>query len=432
MTLPEDHALRFQLNDEVHARPPEAMAAPLRVSYLVLLTDWPARPEDGDPVRALAEHFGIAAPEPGSNHFSADVGPLRIKWERHTEFSRFTLIAPDDDGAPFRRPVIGELPDDWLAGLPGKTLFAAHVAFLPDSEDWADHQAISQRLFDGNVLIGAPISGGRGTALTDFRIHQDGYSRILVLDNGMPPFQAGRMIQRLLEIETYRMMALLAFPVARQLSPALIGHEGELAEITTVMADAGEQDEPTLLDRLTGLQAAIESRHSGTHYRFSAAAAYYELVKRRIEELREDRIQGLQGFSEFTERRLAPAMNTCQAVALRQESLSFRVARVTQLLSTRVDVTRERQNQAVLESMNRRAKLQLRLQQTVEGLSAAAITYYIVGLVGYAAKSLAAGGIAVNPDVAMGISIPIVGILVALGVRRVRKEVMHREDDERP
>ncbi len=99
-------------------------------------------------------------------------------------------------------------------------------------------------------------------------------------------------------------------------------------------------------------------------------------------------------------------MNTCRAAAARQESLSQRVARATQLLSTRVDVTREKQNQAVLESMNRRAAAQLRLQQTVEGLSVAAITYYIVGLVGYAAKGAKAAGLAVSPDLAMAVSIP--------------------------
>jgi uncharacterized membrane-anchored protein len=144
-------------------------------------------------------------------------------------------------------------------------------------------------------------------------------------------------------------------------------------------------------------------------------------VQRRIEELREQRIQGLQTFREFTERRLAPAMNTCRAAAARQESLSQRVARATQLLSTRVDVSREKQNQAVLESMNRRAAAQLRLQQTVEGLSVAAITYYIVGLVGYAAKGAKSAGLAVNPDLAMALSIPVVLLLGVWGLRRVRK-----------
>jgi uncharacterized membrane-anchored protein len=225
------------------------------------------------------------------------------------------------------------------------------------------------------------------------------------------------------EIETYRMMALLALPVAHQLSPFLSQAERELSEITTMLAGATESDEPVLLDRLTRLEADIEQREAQNAYRFGAAGAYYELVHRRILELREIRIQGLQTFQEFTERRLAPAMNACRAAAARQESLSRRVSRVTQLLSTRVDVSREKQNQAVLESMNRRAAAQLRLQQTVEGLAVAAITYYIVGLVGYAAKGAHAAGPGLSPEIAMGVSIPIVAGLTAWGIHRVRKAV---------
>jgi uncharacterized membrane-anchored protein len=231
-------------------------------------------------------------------------------------------------------------------------------------------------------------------------------------------------VQRLVEIDTYRMLALLALPVAQQLAPVLTRYERDLAAITTALTDAREADEPALLDRLTRLEAAIDSGEADSHYRFSAASAYHELVLRRIEDLREERFPGLQTFGEFTGRRLAPAMNTCRATAARQGSLSERVARATQLLSTRVDLDRSRQNQAVLEQMNRRAKLQLRLQQTVEGLSVAAITYYIVGLTGYAAKGLNALGVRLNPDLAMGASIPIVLAVTALGVRRVRRMVV--------
>jgi uncharacterized membrane-anchored protein len=230
-------------------------------------------------------------------------------------------------------------------------------------------------------------------------------------------------MQRLLEIDTYRLMALLALPVAQSLTPWLNAAERELAQITTALVDSDESTEPELLERLTRLEAEIESRESAHHYRFTAATAYYELAQRRIDELREVRIQGLPTFREFTERRLAPAMNTCRSVSARLESLSQRVARATQLLSTRVDVARERQNQQVLESMNRRAEAQLRLQQTVEGLSAAAITYYVVGLVGYAAKGAKALGWNVDVELAMALSIPLVALAALLGVRHVRKVV---------
>jgi uncharacterized membrane-anchored protein len=423
MQLPPDHPQRAELNDEVHARPPEALVAPLRVSLLAVFPDPVQRERELEYLGALIDRFGGARPAPGATHCSVDLGPFRLKWERHTEFSRYLFIASGASDDPFATPAIAAVPADWVAGLSGQTIVAAHVALVRASSEPLDHESIAARLFGGNSLVGATIAGGSGVALTDFRIGADGFSRFYLIDRGMTPRQCGRMLQRLLEIDTYRIMALLAFPIARQLGPFLTQSERELAEITAALTQAQEKDEALLLDRLTQLEAQIESRESKHAYRFDAADAYYELVRRRIAELREDRIQGLQTFLEFTERRLAPAMSTCRAIAGRMRALSERVARVTQLLSTRVDITRERQNQAVLESMNRRAKLQLRLQQTVEGLSVAAVTYYISGLAGYLAKGLKTAGVPVEPDIVVAVSIPIIAMLAALTVRRIRRVV---------
>lgn len=421
MRIPSDHPLRITLNDEAHARPPEVLAAPLRLTFLALYSDASQREREWEHVCTLARRFGVTPPAQAS-HYSADLGPFRVTWERHTEFTRYMFVAAGQGDDPFESTALQLVPADWLADLPGQTMVATHVALLPVSTGAADPEALSGRHFAGNVLVGAGTGGGYAIGLTDFRI-RDGFGRLLVLDQGMTPRQAGRMVQRLLEIDTYRLMALLALPVAYQLTPWLTTAERELAQITAQLVESQEVDEPVLLDRLTRLEAEIESRESEHHYRFTAAAAYYELVQRRIAELRETRIQGLQTFQEFTERRLAPAMNTCRSVSARLESISQRVARATQLLSTRVDISRERQNQQVLESMNRRAAAQLRLQQTVEGLSAAAITYYVVGIVGYAAKGLHSAGWPVNVELAMAISIPIVALAAILGVRHVRKVV---------
>jgi uncharacterized membrane-anchored protein len=428
VTRPRNHPQRIELNDEVHARPQEPLLAPLRLSYLVMLCDFPQRAQAWQAVRSLAEQFGVPPPAANASYFSADFGPFRLRCEAHTEFMRYTFMVTDPacSGLPadgFTRSAIDAVPSDWVVALPGQVMVAAHAVLVDAADEDIDVRSLAGRFFEGNLLVGARIAGVAGTALTDFRIHADGFSRLLVLDHGMNAFQAGRMVQHLLEIDTYRIMALLALPVARELTPFLTQRERELAAVTTALVSAGELDEPVLLERLTRLQAEIESRHSDSLYRFSAADAYYDLVQQRIVELREDRIQGLQTFREFTERRLAPAMNTCRSVAARQESLSQRVAQATQLLSTRVDVSRERQNQALLASMNRRASLQLRLQSTVEGLSIAAVTYYIVGLVGHAAEGLHAMGMAVVPDIAMAISIPIVGVLVAFGLHRTKRMV---------
>jgi uncharacterized membrane-anchored protein len=122
-------------------------------------------------------------------------------------------------------------------------------------------------------------------------------------------------------------------------------------------------------------------------------------------------------------------MHTCRAVAARLDSLSQRVARANQLLATRVDITRERQNQSLLESMNRRARQQLRLQQTVEGLSVAAVTYYVVGLLGYAAKGAKAAGLGLDAEITMAAGIPFVALLVAFAVHKARK-VVHQTGKE--
>jgi len=428
MTLPDNHAQRFQLNDEVHARPPEALEAPTAITYLALYSA-EQRGEDHRAICDLAAQHNVTPPAEGVSHYSEDFGAFRLKWERHTEFSRIKVIVPKPDGAPFERNAIDALPADWVANLPGQTLVATHVLLLPVPQKAIDPEALSKEAFSENWLIGSEIGGGAASAYTDFRIHSDGFSRLIVYDRGLKPRQAGRTVQRILEIDTYRMMALLAFPVARDLTPKLSTQERELAQIANAMTGDVTVEEPLLLDRLTGLQAQIESGHAETDYRFAAARAYFDLVKRRINDLREERLTGLQTFAEFVERRLQPAMHTCDAVATRQEELSRRVARATQLLSTRVAVAREQQSQQVLESMARRAKLQLRLQQTVEGLSVAAVTYYVVGLVGYLGKALEAIGLPVSAPIMMGIAIPVVAGLVWYGVHRVREAVTRDEGD---
>ena len=422
--LPRDHPQRLVLNNEVHARPSEILSAPLCLSYVALFAEGEVRAQGWRCVQDLAERFGLAPPDDDANHFSADLGPFRIKCERHTEFLRFKFITEgDDDHDSFAVPVMNAVPDDWLAALPGQVIVAANVVLLRTSEAVPDVERIATQFFDGNVLVGATISAGAAFAFTDFRIHAGGFSRFLVLDRTLTPRQGGRAVQRLLEIDTYRVLALMALPVAQALTPILAAGERELAEITRLLVEAKEVDEPLLFERLTRLEAEIESEQSRNLYRFSASAAYETLVHRRIAELREERLPGLQTFREFIERRFLPAMDTCRSSAASQESLSQRLARVTQLLSTRVDITREGQTQQVLASLDRRAKLQLQLQETVEGLSIAAISYYIVGLVGYLAKGARAGGFPIEPDVVMAISIPIVILLITFGLRSIRRRV---------
>ena len=419
--LPRNHPARIELNDELHARPPEALVPPCSISFLALCVRDIEKGQAWAHLCDLAKRFNVTPPDEAASHFSAPFGPFRLKWEQHSEYIRYKFIV--DGSFTFLEPAIGKVPKDWLEGLPGQTLVARNILFTSGEPAAPDFDKISERHFGGNTLVGSLVAGGNARAYTDLRIHPDGFGRLLVENLSLTPRQAGRTIQRMVEIDTYRMLALLALPLARELSPFLAESERELVQITSSMVNVGIAGEPALLERLMTLEAAIESQDSRSHYRFSAAAAYYGLVQRRIAELREQRIEGLQLFDEFMERRLAPAMSTCAAASATLKALSSRVSSVTQLLSTKVNIALEQQNQGVLASMNRRAKLQLRLQQTVEGLSVAAITYYITGLVGYGVKAVKAAGVHLDTDLVIGGSIPVIAAIVAFGLHRFRASV---------
>ena len=431
--LPPDHPDRAQLAAEVHARPPEPLAAPSRASYVAVRVEDENRAAELAHIAALCARHGLPPPGGAGTQWAANLGPLRFKWERHGEFSSYTFFAAGLTDAPFAAPAAGLLPAGWLAAVPGQTVFAAHArlatalpdrppaaggpAGVPPAEELAAH-------FGANVVVGAGIGDGAGLAFTDFMIHGDGFARFLLIDREMTARQAGRMLQRLFEIEAYRMMALLALPVARGLWPRLLQVERTLADLTARIAinpaDPGRHDE-ALLQALMALAAEVESALAASQSRFGASRAYHALVTTRIAELREQRIRGLQTIDEFMARRLSPAMATCATVSQRLHDLSERVAQASSLLSTRVDIARRQQNQALLVATAHRAKLQLRLQQTVEGLSLAAIVYYLTGLVGYGAKALKAAGLPLSTDLVTGASVPLLALGTWWVLRRIHQ-----------
>lgn len=434
MRLPANHPLRYSLSNEIHARPPPELIAPERLSYIAIqyLVDAAATASIDDLAR-LCVMWGVPSPTPDVTHFNVEHSNIRLKWERHTEFVTYTFSRRGEFERPFEMPVITGVNEEWLATVSGELMVAIHLAVQPNHGFVPDLQDVV-REFDDNYLVGAKVAGGNAIVLTDFIIHADQFGRMLVMDTKLGKRQAGRTVQRLLEIETYRMMALLSLPVAWRTGAMLRPAERELDEITTLMAGSSAAtnvvdttvDEPALLMRLTKLAATVESEIASNSFRFGATRAYYEITKRRIAELREERLAGVQTIDEFMSRRLAPAMATCASAEKRLLDLSERIARACDLLRTRVDIEREQQNQVLLASMNKRAKLQLRLQQTVEGLSIAAITYYVVSLVAYAVKALKQGGLNLSVEIITGVAIPIVALIIWLGVKRMHKSVHRR------
>ncbi len=422
--FPPNHAERYAMAEEVHARPPETVQSPARASYIAVLIDADDRARELAHLDSLCQRHAIPGPPAGATHFRAQLGALRLKWERHGEFSGYLIVAPGA-ARPFTEPAALLMPAEWLSAVQGKTIAATHVDIAAGDGIGTDAAALAD-LFGGQGVAGSAIAEGAGAVFTDFRLHDDGFSRWLVLDRGLTPGQAGRTLQRLVEIEAYRSLTLLALPIARRQTPRMLAIERELAMLTDGLAQGQGHDED-LLHELTRLAAEVESGLAASQFRFGACRAYFELVTRRIAEMRESRLPGLQTIEEFMARRFTPAVATCQTAEQRLHGLSERIARASALLSTRVDIARERQNQALLASMDRRARLQLRLQQTVEGLSVAAIVYYMAGLVGYLAKGIKAGGWRFEPDLIVGIAVPALAVVAFMAVRRARRHAAERE-----
>jgi uncharacterized membrane-anchored protein len=422
--LPE-HPQRRPLNDEVHARPPVRLLGPHRIVFLAIRHAPADRAAHREAIRGIAAARGDSPPP--ADHAILRLDPkLRLKWEGHAEFSSYTFFLEGEHRVP---PADVLDRAGWAAvakELPGELFVAATIELSRGVGDTPPPDAYQTT---ADTVVGGALAEGRGWAYTDLRIREDGFTHFLILARAdMGVGQAGRMVQRLLEIETYRMMALAAFPLARESLPELAAMEKELGRIVERIAGATTADETKLLDDLTNLAAHVERLQNDTSFRFQASDAYDALVKRRIAELREVRIPGLQTIEEFMQRRLAPAMATCRSTARRLDNLAARVSRASALLRTRVDIAREQQNQLILAAMNRRSRLQLKLQQAVEGLSVVVITYYGSSLVGLMAKALKSLGAPVNPELAAAVSVPFIALAVFLAARGVRRSLLGGSD----
>lgn len=415
--------LRIELNWELHGRPAFRVSAPARISHFAFLSGEGGEGADRRHLRQLCDRYGVPAAPAGGRHHMADFGPFFLKWERHTEFTSYTIMVKGGRDVPFVNSAATAVPADWMKAIPGRMLVALNIELVEASDDHAKEACFAP--FSHRDVAGSKVAGGQSTVWSDFRIHEDHFMRLAIIVDDLTEGRLGRLVQRMIEIFTYGHLALMALPVARDGMAQSSEIEARLDEtVTSMQASAEVEAAEKHLDTLLGLAARTETLVSLSAFRFSAAEAYHSLVLRRFEELREDRVPGSQRISNFLERHLAPAMRTCEAASARLEDLAQRVDRAAGMLRTQVEMNAQRQNKALLASMDRRAMLQLRLQETVEGLSVVAISYYALGVLAMALKALKHAGWPISVPLVTGVSVPVVLIGAYLLIRKARQSLM--------
>ncbi len=425
----EPHRLRAAILGEVHARPFRALATPGRVLHFAFDTAGEGAQNDRKALTDLCVRRGVAPPLASDKHFHVTLGDTGLRWEQHSEFTTYTLELPaEPDAAPFHPSAASLATPMTLVPQPGPLLVAIDLHLMTDRPD----RLAVERHFNRPSLAVAENSDGTAVYATDFHDDSEGFVRVLVLDRELGPERAGALVQRLLELETYRTLALLGLPKAQELAPSINRIERRLAELTSeLQKESSLADNNRLLDELTALAAELEAGAAGSLFRFGASRAYDEIVQTRLRIIGERKVGGLPTWSSFLARRMAPAIRTCIATEDRQANLSRKLARAANLLRTRVDVEVEQQNRDLLRSMNARTRMQLRLQATVEGLSVAAISYYVVGLFGYLVKGAHDAGWHVEPTLATAVFVPIAVLSIWWTVRRIRnRHVGHEHEHE--
>ncbi len=413
------HAERALALGEIHARPAPVIESPRSLIKLCFITEG-GHTVDQAVLAELSRANGMAPPSDGARHHRVITGKGSIWWERHTEASTYLWEGPA--AKSFNHPVPGHPFGDAFPA-PGSLLAGVRIDIVKYTDDFESELSN----FDRRTLCCSVTRNGLGVIASDFRQDEHGLTRMIVFDKGMAPQRLGAVAQRLFDIEIYRTMALLGLPLAQRLSPRMRADEDRLTELTHRMRGIEPGGAEDLLDEMTGLAAELEADAASSLYRFGASRAYHNIVVDRLQGLESEPLPGYDTFTFFLEKRLAPAMRTCRAIEERQVNLSRKLARAANLLRTRIDVEVEKQNRNLLRSMDKRAKLQLRLQQTVEGLSVAAVSYYVVGLVAYILGGLDTTSLGISYQAIVAASVPVVVIGIWMVVRRIRRK--HLEKD---
>lgn len=415
------HALRFELHNELHSRPSVYFNEPAYVFHLALLE------RNGALEEVIGRLYGAPVDDVAQQHRQdlaqglLNLDGHNLKWERHTEFLTLTLVVPKSD----REEFWPDFPQNLMALVRGhEHLVINATQILVESEQGWQGNTTPYGFKDP---AGSHIGSGDAIVWSDFKLTDSGSNRMLLINRKLNAYRLGRMVRRLLEIETYRMMASLALPVAKQVSHQLKVFDEQWARLSDQNASAKGATARLILSDISALSAEIVRTTAQSRLRFSAAEAYAQIVFERIAELRETHAGDCQRLGVFIERRFKPTVRYCSATNHRLERLGDSVANLGELLQARVQVEVEEQNTEILHSLHTRATTQIKIQKAVEGLSIIAITYYLLSLFKLLYSGLHTLGLDWSPRQASLYLAPVAVLIIGATALRIRKA--KREED---
>ena len=415
-----DHDLRKQAVGEMHLRRWPELPVPCVIVQWVLIVEDDERVEELAAIEAKSQPQDLVAnPAFRAGDLCDDI---KFVWEKHSEGTSLTLFARGVGPDAFLEPETNadlKCALEWAQGLPGQIVRSTRIWVAEDDEQ------IEDVLPSLNLVRGELVSCHLGRSMrmwSDFRIKGDGFGRLLVAANGADSAEITRQVQRVQELGNYRNRALLGLPIARECWPKLDAAEDRLRDLAARIDDQSENDDK-LTDTLSKLSLELAGIETSISFRMDATKAYAQLVKDRLVQVDSRHIPGYASLTDFTQRRFFPAMNTCEATTARVRQLALRAAQLASLLRARIETRIENQNAKLLRSMESSTRMQVRLQQLVEGFSVVALSYYLIGLVGYVLNGLPMGQYGLNKDwVLAALVIPVVAT-IWIGMRVLKRRL---------
>ena len=373
-----DHPYRAAIMGEVHARPIDLIPETCRVRRLVFTV--PPAPSSMQEIferfRAFCSESDLPAPDVLARQYSFEHQERRVTWEFHTEFITVTWRSRLSDRENY--------PEKIGLGSIGAAMLIAAVRIDVIAEGQVPESLVPG--FNLPSLCLSNVDGGKAQVATDFVPDEDRFVRFEFAAGALTQLRRSIIVRRLLEVETYRTMALLSLPIAREVTPDLRKAEMALSDLIEELPAASSLATTRLaLGELLALSIRSGQISERTDYRFAAGKAYGEVLRSRLDGLRESSTERGSTLGHYIGNRVDPALATCLAVEKRLEMLSSKLARAVELLEVQIGVDMQSQNAALLDSIAQTARSQFLLQRTVEGLSTIAISYYLLGIVSYGA-----------------------------------------------